>query len=160
METIALKRSEFGRPNPHVVIDARRGNARLLVANTSATLDIPSLGHQYVTDDPFAQHLDTAGNQPIRSTLSPLLHDDPMAASRIDQQAAFAKVVALRFLHINMFARFAGHDCDGRVPMVRRRDHNAIDGFVIQHAAEITNSLLSSDLLLDSPPLRPSGSHT
>jgi len=65
------------------------------------------------------------------------LDDALIFAGRFNHFAALEKVVAGRFLDVNILARLAGPHCCQRVPMVRRRDGNRVHILVVEHPAQI-----------------------
>ena len=65
------------------------------------------------------------------AALSSVLHKSAKLARGHDEQLTFVWVVAAGFLHIHMLARQASKYSRGRMPMVRGRNYQCIDRFVL-----------------------------
>ncbi len=111
------------------------------MSDVSPPLHVPGLRHQHITDRAFADYLDRVGHERIRAALRPVLYHNVVAPSSIDQQPPFAKVVATRFLHVDVLARLARHNGSRCMPMIWRRDDNGMNGLVVQHNAKITSDI-------------------
>jgi hypothetical protein len=66
-----------------------------------------------------------------------VLHDSIVFPRRLDKPHRFLSVMTARFFDIHVFASGTGGDGGRSVPMVRCRDHQGIDGLVIEYAAKI-----------------------
>ena len=76
-----------------------------------------------------------------RALLGSDLNNAFIAARDIDHPAAFLHEQGERLLDVDIFAGAAGHHTHERMPMIGRGDHDCIDAFVIQQAAEIAMQL-------------------
>ena len=77
------------------------------------------------------------------------LTDAAQLARRLHDPAAFADVVADRFLDINVLARLHSPDGSQSVPVVWRGDEDCGDRFVIEYHAQILDCLWLGTFLRD-----------
>ena len=67
----------------------------------------------------------------VRSTLHAVLDGDVIFFGSLDELAAFPDVVRNRLLNIDVLACLCGSDCDYRVQVVRRRNDDRVDVFIL-----------------------------
>ncbi len=67
------------------------------------------------------------------------LHHAIVFASSLHHLAGLVDRRRHRLLDEHIFARLARFDSHVRVPVIRRRDANRVDGFVVQNLAEVAN---------------------
>ena len=75
------------------------------------------------------------------AALRPHDHDAVVLASGLDHPLAFVDEHGHRLFDVDVLARRASHDGEQCVPVVRRRDHDALDILVLIHLAEIAIAL-------------------
>ena len=84
----------------------------------------------------------------LRAALRAVLHHDLVAAGGLEQQSAFAEVVAARLLHVDVLARLAGQNGRRGVPVIGRGDDHGVDRLVVEHAPQVGHRVLGTDLFL------------
>ncbi len=69
------------------------------------------------------------------------LNHPPMLARHGHRDLALEDVVARRLLHINVLTRAAALYGQHRMPVIRRRNHEGVDGLVVQQIAIVLHDL-------------------
>ena len=137
MQEVGLIRHEGRRTNPSVVIEMLRRIGRLLLSDRPATLTVPRLCDEDFADRTGLELVHRLDDVRRAAALSSHLHDDFVSPSRLDHQSAFSHVVRARFLDIDMLACGRRQNCCGSVPVIRSRDPDRFDLFVIEHLPHV-----------------------
>src|SRR6266545_3788348 len=126
---------------PEGVIKPGRHRQRFAASDGAPRVVVPATRERDPADFSGARLGDGLDHPRPAPALIAHLHEAFVFAGRGDHQLAFARVVAARFLHINVFAGGARQDGGGRMPMVRRGDGQNVHRFVLQDLAKILHPL-------------------
>ena len=124
-------------PDPDVVVDARRHGSVGDRLPVRMQLAIPRLRHLHFAENALLEQFVSLLRHCARTHLRAVLHDAAVFARRFDQDPAFAKDVAGRFLDVDILAGLHRADRDGRVPVMGRRHDDGLDSLVFKDLAEI-----------------------
>src|SRR6266513_2335899 len=75
---------------------------------------------------------------PARALLRACRHHAIVTARRVYHPAAFLDKQGERLLDVDIFAGDTGHDGDERVPVVRGRDYDSLNIFIIEQLSKVT----------------------
>ena len=123
------------RAGPQIVVNTRRDFTRTGSADgTTQSID-NAAGQFHLAELALVDVADGLSQRAVGTVLRSALADAAELARHLHDPAAFADVVADRFLDIDVLARLHGPDSGQRVPVVRRRDEDGGDGFIIENHA-------------------------
>src|SRR5581483_4802715 len=124
---------------PQVVVDSLGHRGCLPPANGGAVARVPRLGEIRAAQKTAANLSDRLLHPGPAPTLVAHLHQAAVLAGRGDHPFSFTRIMAARFLDVNMFAGGTGQNRRGRMPVVARGDHQRIDCLIIKNATEVSN---------------------
>src|ERR1041385_56839 len=159
-----------GRPNPMPIIMQILAHQRILGGGTTPQIVVDVLGHglgavdfadarapfvaqatrsQDFANVPFAQPLNGfVDSRPARAGLRAGLNDAVVFAGGFDELASFPDIVGNRFLDVDVFTGLHGPDRRQGLPMVRRRNRNDVDVFVLEQLPNVGIALDGEVVLL------------
>ena len=130
--SIRLERHHGSRANPLVVVEPSRWIGRLCMSDLAATLDVPSLRHQDISNGSIDQQLLGLHNNVVRAALRAVLNVSFIATCGLDEQTAFSDIVRTGLLDVDMLAGIRCEYRSRRVPMIGRGNDHGVEGFVVQ----------------------------
>src|ERR1700676_5075187 len=101
---------------------------------------IPAARIEHLADRARAKLVDRFDHARPASPLRADLNDAIVLAGGSDRQLALARIVAARFLDVNVLAGPRSEDRRRSVPVVGRGDHERIDGRVVEYLAEVADA--------------------
>ncbi len=125
------------RPQPQIVMNARRRRFFRRPANRVPPFKTEAARHVHVADHAFAEFFHAFPHARRRAAVGAVLDDAVVFAGRLHQLRAFKNVVGAGLLDVHILARLTGPDAHQRVPVIRRGDGDGVDGFVFQQLAHI-----------------------
>src|SRR6266516_2759836 len=134
---------------PQVIIHARGNFARTGSADGITPAIDNAAGQFHFAELAVVNVSDGLGQRAVGAVLRSALANATQLARHLHDPAAFADIVADRFLDINILARVHRPNRRQRVPVVRRRDEDCGDRLVIENHAQILDCLWLGTFLRD-----------
>lgn len=108
-----------------------------MTTDVGSFLAVHMLGHEDGPNDaPFQQGDEFL--RPLTGTfLGPMLHDNSVPVGGLDHQSSLLHVMGAGLFDIDVFARLAGEERSGCMPMITGSDEDRIDRRIIQDAAQV-----------------------
>ena len=100
-----------------------------------------ALRHIDLADDALTETLHGLLEAGVTADLSAVLTDSLRSARGLHEFTTFENIVGARLLDVDVFLRLHRPDGRQRVPMVRRRNAEHVDVFVVEHLANVDVSL-------------------
>ena len=142
MEAEAVEGPTRGRAAPDVVVDGSGDrDFALMGADRGAPLVAEGAGRFDPAEPAAAEELDRLSATGRAADLSAGLADLVVMPRRLDEPAAFPDVVADRLLDVDVLARGHRPDSGEAVPVVRRRDRDALDARVVHDPPQVLDEL-------------------
>ena len=148
MQVVALERPTRRRAFPHFVVESLRRLGQLAVADRRAIGEVPGFRQIGSADDAIVKFLDRFDVVSVASALIAHLHLPLVLSGRLDEQLAFAGIVAARLFDVDVLARLARENADDRVPVVAGRDRDRVDLLVVEDVAKIADGFRHRDAVL------------
>src|SRR5439155_20049819 len=148
VEMILVERTHRRRPQPQIVMNARRHRAvRGYSDRISKTID-DGLPRVDLAQSAVAQELDGLAENGAAAPLRSDRDDTVVSSSGFDHPSAFDDVMADGFLDVDVLARLARPDRHERMPVIGSRDGHGIDAPIVEHTPKIRLRLRISSVLL------------
>ena len=127
-----------GRAAPEIVIAGRRDGLRAVdPADTHPRLIIDSIDARNFSELAGPDVFEGFGNRAAVSRAVNGLDHAMVLAHGLDHFAALEEIVRRGLLHEHVFSRLAGHDRHEGMPVIRRRNRDGVDVFVVQNLAKV-----------------------
>src|SRR5262249_60775189 len=140
-QKVGAVRNQRGRAAPQIEIEIVRRLSRLRLADRTAELAVPGLGHQNVADLSVTQPLHGLADDAGAAALRPHLALFARSFGRVHHQPALADIVTAGFLDVDVLAGIQGQDSRGCVPVVGGGDHHGVYALVVKDLAHVLDGL-------------------